>query len=164
MIRGALSLVVAMTSDRVIGRGGDLPGHLPEDLKRFRRITTGHAIIMGRRTHASSGRALPNRRNIVVTRQSDAAFEGCEVAHGFEDAVALARTSDEAPRVIGGASLYRAALPHATRLYVTEVHLDVTGDTHFPPFDRTDWREVEREEGDRVTYHVYDRVGAAPGL
>ena len=98
-----LALVVAMTPDRVIGLNGDMPWHIPEDLKHFRRVTMGHAIIMGRKTHESIGRPLPRRRNIVITRNPDVEFPGCEVAHSLEAAIEMARAGgDDEPR-IGGA-------------------------------------------------------------
>ena len=152
-----LVIVVAMANHRVIGAGGTLPWHIPEDLKHFRRITTGHAIIMGRKTHQSIGRALPDRRNIVITSDPSLVAPGCEVAASFEDAVTMARRSDDSPRVVGGAKVYAAALPLATELRLTEVHRDVDGDTLFPPLDETEWTEAERVEGDGVTYRTLRR-------
>ena len=152
-----LAMVVAMTADRVIGKDGGMPWHIPEDLKHFRRVTMGHAIIMGRKTHESIGRALPRRRNIVITRQRDAAFEGCDVAHSIEDAIAMARAGgDDEPRIVGGGVIYEAALPLATKLYVSEVDLDVEGDTHFPPFDPDQWTETERRTGEGVVYRTLE--------
>lgn len=152
-----LAMVVAMTADRVIGKDGGMPWHIPEDLKHFRRVTMGHAIIMGRKTHESIGRALPRRRNIVITRQRDAAFEGCDVAHSIEDAIAMARAGgDDEPRIVGGGVIYELALPLATKLYVSEVALDVDGDTHFPPFDPEQWTETERRAGDGVVYRTLE--------
>ncbi|MEC9389748.1 MAG: dihydrofolate reductase [Myxococcota bacterium] len=152
-----LAMVVAMTADRVIGKDGGMPWHIPEDLKHFRRVTMGHAIIMGRKTHESIGRALPRRRNIVITRQRDAAFEGCDVAHSIEDAIAMARAGgDDEPRIVGGGVIYELALPLATKLYVSEVALDVDGDTHFPPFDPEQWTETERRAGEGVVYRTLE--------
>ena len=154
-----LALVVAMTSDRVIGLNGDMPWHIPEDLKHFRRVTVGHAIIMGRKTHESIGRPLPKRRNIVVTRNVDAHFEGCDVANSLSDAIRHARQGgDEEPRVVGGGAIYELALPLATKLFLTEVDLDVEGDTFFPPYDPKAWREVDRREGEGVTYRTLERI------
>lgn len=152
-----LAMVVAMTADRVIGKDGGMPWHIPEDLKHFRRVTMGHAIIMGRKTHESIGRALPRRRNIVITRQRDAVFEGCDVAHSIEDAIAMARAGgDDEPRIVGGGVIYELALPLATKLYVSEVALDVDGDTHFPPFDPEQWTETERRAGEGVVYRTLE--------
>lgn len=142
--RAPLALVVAMARNRGIGLDGKLPWHLPEDLKRFKALTLGHALIMGRKTHQSIGRPLPGRRNIVVTR-SGAAFPGCETAGDLLAAMALARTTDPEPMVIGGADLYGQALPCATRLFLTEVDRDVEADTYFPELVWNEWDEVRRE-------------------
>ena len=153
-----LAIVVAMTSDRVIGLDGDMPWHIPEDLKHFRRVTVGHAIIMGRKTHESIGRPLPKRQNIVVTRNSEAAFEGCDVAHSLSEAIGMARRAgDDEPRIVGGGAIYALALPLATRMFLTEVDLDVSGDTFFPAYDPMEWREVDRREGEGVTYRTLER-------
>lgn len=141
-----LALVVAVSDRGVIGKGGELPWRLPEDLRHFKATTMGHAIIMGRKTHASIGRPLPGRRNIVVSRTADA-FDGCELARSLEEAIALARTTDPEPRIIGGATLYDEALPLATKIFLTEVHLEVEGDTFFH-LDRAGWRETSRRAAD----------------
>ena len=119
----------------------------------------GHAIIMGRKTHESIGRALPKRRNIVITRQLGVQFEGCDVAHGLQEAIEMARDGgDDEPRVVGGGAIYDLALPFATKLFLSEVALDVEGDTFFPPFDPSVWREVDKREGEGVTYKTLERV------
>lgn len=141
-----LALVVAIGDRGVIGKDGALPWRLPEDMRHFKAMTMGHAIIMGRKTHASIGRPLKGRRNIVVSRTADG-FEGCEKALSLEQAIALARTTDEEPRIIGGASIYEAALPLATRIFLTEVHRQVEGDAFFH-LDRAGWRETERRAGE----------------
>lgn len=150
-----ISLVVAMDRTRAIGAGGTLPWHLPADLRHFRDITMGKPIIMGRRTHDSIGRALPGRRNIVVTRNRDWPVpKGCEAAHSLEEALTLAGDAAEV-MVIGGAALYRCALPLAQRIYLTEVHTEVGGDVHFPPLDPQEWREsarVQRAADERNPY------------
>lgn len=138
-----LGLIVAMTDERVIGRDGDLPWRIKEDLVHFRRTTTGHAIIMGRKTHESIGRPLPKRRNIVMTRDASASFEGCDAVTSFDAALALV-PDDSMPMVIGGATIYELALPRATHLFITEVHREVHGDTFFPAFDPDEWTELER--------------------
>jgi dihydrofolate reductase len=144
-----LGIVVAMARGGVIGRGNDLPWHVPEDLKHFRRLTTGHAILMGRRTHESIGRPLPQRRNIVISRQPDLRIDGCEVVGSLEEAITLARDGgDSMPMVIGGAAIYRAALPLATQLHITEIDRDVEGDVFFPALDRSAFEEVERHPGE----------------
>ena len=133
-----LSLIVAMTPDGLIGSGGVVPWRLPDDLRRFKRLTTGHAVIMGRKTHESIGRALPNRRNIVVTRGTTAFAPGIERASSLSEALAAARQFDDSPFVIGGAEIYALALPLASNLEVTivspprETLPDSAGATFFP--------------------------------
>ncbi len=142
----ALAIIVAVARNGVIGNDNRLPWHLPEDLKRFRALTTGHAIIMGRRTWESIGRALPERQNIVVTRQPGYAAAGADVA-GSLDAALAAVTLPGPAFCIGGGELYREALPRATTLHVTEIHQSVPGDASFPPVDRGAWRETARTPG-----------------
>lgn len=140
-----LSLMVAAGRDNAIGRDGGMPWHLPGDLAHFKQVTMGKPIVMGRRTHEAIGRALPGRRNLVVTRNRNYAAPGCEVVHSLDEA--LARTADAAEVVvIGGEQLYREALPRATRIYLTRIEAEFPGaDTFFPALDRNDWREVARE-------------------
>ena len=158
-MRTPLALVVAMTPDRVIGLNGDLPWHIPEDLKHFRRVTMGHAIIMGRVTHESIGRPLPGRQNIVITRQGGAHFDGCQVAGSLDEALKLAREAgDDEPRVVGGGAIYALALPLATKLFLSEVDMDVSGDTYFPEIDPGEWTEVDRREGQGVVYRTMERT------
>jgi dihydrofolate reductase len=143
-----LTIIVAVADNGVIGLGGKLPWKIPEDLRFFKSATMGHAIIMGRRTWDEVGRPLPGRRNIVISRTPGLTLEGAEVAPSLDDALALARRTDAEPFVIGGAAIYAAALPRATKILLTEVHRDVDGDTRFPPFDRTAWRETARRKGE----------------
>jgi dihydrofolate reductase len=139
-----LNLIVARARNGVIGRDGELPWRLREDLAHFKRTTMGHPIVMGRKTWESIGRPLPGRRNIVVTRSADYAAEGAEVAGSLE--AALARCAGAAEIfVIGGAELYAQALATAQRLIVTEIDADFEGDVHFPAPDRDTWRETARE-------------------
>ncbi len=153
-----LAMIVAVAKNGVIGVGNALPWRYPEDMKHFRTLTTGHAVISGRKTYESIGKPLPNRRNIVVTRQEGLALEGCEVARDLASAIALARDTDPCPFVIGGAQLYRAALPLTTVLYVTEIDREVEGDVHFPPFP-PDLEVVERRAGETpgLTFVTYRR-------
>jgi dihydrofolate reductase len=137
-----VSLIAAMDDDGVIGVDNRLPWHLPADLRRFRRLTLGKPVLMGRRTYESIGVPLPERDNIVVTRDTAYRADGCRVAHSVEEALALAEPSEEA-MVIGGASLYRQTLPRAQRLYLTLVHHRFRGDTFFPAFAAAEWRETE---------------------
>jgi dihydrofolate reductase len=150
-------MIVAVARNGVIGKAGDLPWHISEDLKHFKQCTSGHAIIMGRKTHESIGRRLPQRRNIVVTR-GGAPFAGCETAGSLDEAIALARTTDPCPFVIGGASLYLEALPIATELHLTTIDQDVEGDAFFPT-ELPDFEEVECRTGETegVTFRLLRR-------
>jgi dihydrofolate reductase len=142
--RAPLAMVAGMTKARVIGRAGGIPWHEPEDMKHFRRVTKGHAIIMGRTTYDSIGKALPDRRNIVITRNRELHIPGCEVVASLAHAIDLAREHDQEPRVIGGAQIYAAALPLATRLFLTYLEAEHAGDVYFPELDASDWIEEER--------------------
>jgi dihydrofolate reductase len=142
-----IAQVVAMSRNRVIGRDNALPWHAPEDLKRFKRLTTGRPVIMGRKTFASIGRPLPKRLNIVVTRDRDFQAEGVVRAFTIEEALRLAEESmlgDEA-MVIGGAQIFELVMPMTQTIHLTEIELDVDGDTFFPELDPRAWRETARE-------------------
>jgi dihydrofolate reductase len=154
-----LAIIAAVARNGVIGRNGELPWRLPEDLRHFKRTTSGHAVIMGRKTHESIGFALPKRLNIVVTRQAGFDAPGCSVVHSMEEALALAWESDEEPFVIGGAGLYAAAVPLATRLVITEVQVEVEGDTFFPPVDFDLFDEVERRDAQGMSFVTWERSG-----
>lgn len=157
-MRLPLAIVVAMNRSRVIGVNGELPWHIPEDLRHFRRVTMGHAILMGRTTHESIGRALPGRTNVVITRQKGVHFEGCQVANSIEEAIEIARSGgDDEPRIIGGGTIYERALEMATKLFITEVDLVVEGDTFFPQIDWSEWTDVASREGDGVVYRTLER-------
>ena len=159
--RAPLALVAAVSPDRIIGREGGLPWHLPEDLKYFKHLTTGHAVIMGRRTWDEVGRPLPQRRNLVVSRRPGLTLEGAEVFDRLDAAIAAARGTDALPMVIGGGAIYRLALPLATRIYLTEVPLQVQGDTTFPELDPAEWQETSRREGETpgLVFRVLERRG-----
>jgi dihydrofolate reductase len=156
--RPALTLVAAVAKNGVIGRAGQLPWDLPEDRAHFHRVTLGHAVIMGRRTWDESGVALAGRRNIVVSRSGEVSGHGREVVASLAEAITLARASDSEPMVIGGAEIFRLALPFAARLILTEVALDPEGDTLFPAFDRSQWKVVDSRPGDRAVYVTYERT------
>ena len=140
-----IAIIVAMDSNRVIGNANRLPWHLPADLAHFRAITMGKPILMGRRTHESIGRPLPGRDNIVISRNRNYTAEGCTVVHSLEEAVQAAAGHDEI-MIIGGAELYRQALPQADVLYLTRVEGAFEGDAFFPELDDSAWREVQRSE------------------
>jgi dihydrofolate reductase len=139
-----LSAIVAMASNRCIGKDNTLPWRLPADLKRFKQLTMGHTLLMGRKTYESIGRPLPGRTTVVVTRQRDYAPEGVRVAHSLEQALELARGDDEA-FIAGGADLYRQALERVRRLYLTRIDRDYPGDTFFPEVELSGWRLVTEE-------------------
>jgi dihydrofolate reductase len=149
-----ISLVAAVADTGVIGRDGDLPWRLPADLKHFKKLTRGHTIVMGRRTFESIGRPLPERRNIVVTRQTDSAQPGVEVVHSLEDAIELSRGESEV-FVIGGRAIYEAALPLANRLYLTRVHGQIEGDVYFPTWQSADWQLIDQHSQPDDKAHAY---------
>ena len=153
-----ISLVVAMAKNRVIGSQNKLPWSIPEDLKRFREITLGHPIIMGRKTYESIGRPLPKRTNIVVTRDVSARFEGCHAALSLDEAIEKAHHEDIPGRdevmVIGGGEIYKQALPLADRIYLTLIGHEVQGEAYFPEFQWADYREISREH--RTDPFAYD--------
>ena len=142
-----ISIIVAIAENGVIGDKNALLWNIKEDMRRFRTTTTGHPVIMGRKTFESIGRPLPKRTNVVITR-GDASFEGCEVAHSLEEAIAMFPAEEEI-FIIGGAQIYAQALPLADRLYLTIVHSDYEGDTSFPEINYSEWREVSRQEFER---------------
>jgi dihydrofolate reductase len=149
-----LSIVVAMARNRVIGAGGGIPWHLPEELKRFKRLTLGHHIIMGRKTWESIGRLLPGRTTVIVTRQRGYRVPGAKLAHSLDEAIAACGPDDEI-FVIGGAELYAQALGRAGRLYLTTVNAEVPGDTLMPEVAAGDWREVSAESFPADERHPY---------
>lgn len=143
-----ISVIVAVARDGVIGNDNGLIWHISEDLRRFKALTTGHPVVMGRKTFESIGRPLPNRTNVVVTRRTDYRPEGCLVAGSLEDAVGRFDPSEEV-FIIGGAQIYAQAMPLADRLYLTEVEADYCGDTRFPDWDRSLWTLLGEERFDR---------------
>ncbi len=139
-----LSILVAMAQNRTIGINNTLPWHIPEDLKRFKALTMGHHMIMGRKTFDSIGKPLPGRTTVIVTRNRELKIAGCVIAHTLEEAIAACAGDDEI-FIIGGAELFSSALLLADRLYLTEIKQDVDGDVFFPTFDKSMWVEVGRE-------------------
>ena len=158
-----LSCIVAVSENGVIGRKNELPWKLSADLRRFKQLTTGHAIIMGRKTFDSIGRPLPNRTSIVMTRDLGYESPGVVVVHSFDQAVAACQDQQEA-FVIGGEAVFREALPQARRLYLTRVHKNVEGDAYFPEAEFAGWKLLQQErhsEDDKndypFTFCVYER-------
>ncbi len=148
-----ISIIVAVAENGVIGDRNTLLWHISEDLRRFKRLTTGHPVVMGRKTCESLGRPLPNRRNVVITR-SETEIAGCEVVHSLDEALALF-PADEEVFVIGGAQIYAEALPIADRFYLTRVHRDYEGDTRFPDWNPAEWRLVASERFEHGTEYPY---------
>jgi dihydrofolate reductase len=168
--RPEIVLIAAVGENDVIGSDGDMPWKLSTDLKRFKRLTLGHPVVMGRKTFESIGRPLPGRRNIVVTRDAGWAHEGVARAGSLDEAFALAgETAGDAVMVIGGGTIYAAALPMADRLEITRVHAAPAGDTLFPKIDPQLWQQVARETPPRgekdtadVTFLTFRRCTQAP--
>ncbi len=140
----AITIIVAKSNNGIIGKDGDLPWRLPEDLKRFKRLTTGNIVVMGRKTYDSIGRPLPNRKNIVISRNMSLKIEGVDVEHDLVDV--LKRNQEENVYVIGGGQIYVEALPFSEKLEVTEVDVELVGDTSFPEIDSSQWKEIFREK------------------
>ena len=155
-----VTLVAAIARNGVIGVDGGLPWHLPDDLRRFKELTLGHVLVMGRKTYESIGHPLPGRTTIVVTRSPswDSAAAEVRVAGSVSDAIEAAAALDDEVFVVGGAQVYAAALPLADRLELTWVDAEPEGDTTFPELDGRDWLQVRREEADGAAYATYERV------
>lgn len=142
-----MTLIVAMAQNRVIGAAGRLPWRLPADLRRFKALTMGYPLLMGRKTHESIGRPLPGRTNIVLTRTAGYSADGCFVVHSIDEALSRARPAKEL-FIIGGASLYANLLACADRIHLTLIHHDYSGDVEFPEFDVGNWTTSERQDVD----------------
>lgn len=162
--RARLSLIVAMDRNGLIGAGGDLPWRLPADLQHFRRTTWGHPILMGRVTHESIGRPLPGRDNLVLSRRADYRADGCQTYTDL-DRVLSARADAGEIFVIGGAELYRLALPLAERLYLTRIDAEFEGDTWFPAWNPAEWRLLDSQHRPAdsanpwpLKFEIYQRV------
>jgi dihydrofolate reductase len=165
-----MSLIAALATNNVIGRNNQVPWCLRTDLRRFKTLTMGHRLIMGRKTYDSVGRPLPGRTNVVITRRADWAAEGVTVAHSLEEALHLAANAGESEAFIaGGAEIYELAIHRADRMYLTRVHAEVEGDTWFPEFDDvTEWKLVDAEHCDAdekndhpFSFLTYDRAAPA---
>ena len=157
-----VSVIVAVAENGVIGDKNTLLWHISEDLRNFKRVTSGHPVVMGRKTYDSLGRPLPNRTNVVITRQN-IEIDGCEVVHSLEEALSKFSAEEEV-FVIGGAQIYAEALPIADRFYLTRVHHAYEGDTSFPAWNENEWSLVESERFERgekyeypFTIEIYDR-------
>jgi dihydrofolate reductase len=161
-----LSIIVAVAEDGVIGRDNDLPWYLPADLKRFKQLTMGHHLLMGRKTFEAIGRALPGRTTVVISRGRPSLPEEVQLAGSLEEALTLAaQADDDEAFVAGGAQIYHLALPRADRLYLTQIHAAFEGDTRFPELVESEWQLVSREDHEpdgkneySYSFLVYDRV------
>lgn len=152
-----ISLLLAMDKNHVIGYQNDMPWHLPKDLKFFRETTTGHTVIMGRKTYESIGKPLPNRKNIVLTRSETNFPEGVEVMNDIEAIYELnAQQPDEEIFIIGGGKIYEQVMPHADRMYITEIDAAFDGDTFFPKFSEKEWTLTNKVKGEKNEKNPYD--------
>jgi len=149
-----LSMIVAASENNVIGKDNQLLWRLPDDLKHFKRTTQGHHVIAGRKTFESQGRPLPNRTNIVITRNKDYKAEGCVLVHSLEDALSQV-TNDDEPFIIGGEGIYRLAMDKVDRIYLTRVHGTFDGDTCFPELSEEDWKVVDEQYHETDERHEY---------
>lgn len=151
-----ISLMWAMDNNRVIGYNNQLPWHLPEDLKFFKRTTMGHPIAMGRKTWDSIGRPLPGRENIVITRNPEFTCEGCTVLNTIDDLLEYSLQKDEEIFVIGGAEIFKLILPDADKLYLTRIYDEFEGDTFFPELNMEEWSLLSKEKGIKDEKNPYD--------
>jgi dihydrofolate reductase len=152
-----LSIIVAVAENHVIGRDNQLIWHLPKDLKQFKNLTTGHPIIMGRKTFESIGKPLPNRTSIIISRNTNFAVEGCIVVNSLENAILEAqKIESEEAFIIGGAEIYKIAMPISDKIYLTRVYHNFEGDTFFPEIDLNNWQETKREMNEVDDKHLYE--------
>lgn len=151
-----ISLIWAMDDNRVIGKNNQLPWHLPEDLKFFKKTTIGHPIAMGRKTHDSIGRSLPGRENIIITRNKDYSSDGCTVLSSVEELIQYSKDQNKEIFVIGGAEIFKAVFPFADRLYITKIYHTFEGDTYFPEIDMDQWNLEFNEPGIKDEKNPYD--------
>lgn len=157
-----ISLILAMDKNNLIGNKGKLPWHIPEDLAYFKKITTGHTVIMGRKTFESIGKILPERENIVITRKKDFNADGCIVVHSVEEVLNL--INDKEAFVIGGGEVYELFLPYVERLYITKIEAEFEGDTYFKKFNKKEWKLISKTRGRKnknipfkYSFLVYER-------
>ncbi len=151
-----LSLIAAMSKNNVIGKDNKLLWNMPEDMKHFKKLTTGNTVIMGRKTYESMGKPLPNRRNLIVTRQDGYYAEGCQIFHTLQEAIDDC-IGEEESFIIGGAEIYLQSLPAADRLYLTRIDKEFEGDTRFPDFSLSEWRLTKyiRHHADEKNPYAY---------
>lgn len=156
-----ISLIAAMASNRVIGNRGYTPWRIPGDLRRFRNITIGHTLIMGRKTYESIGHSLPRRTNIILTRQTDYNAPGCIIARDLRSAIEICPKDENEVFICGGGQLYKEALPIADRIYLSTVHREIPGDVYFPEFSLTEFKKKKSEYVEDIipyTFSLYERI------
>ena len=152
-----ISFVAAMGKNKVIGKNNSLPWTMPADMKRFKELTMNKPIIMGRKTYESIGKPLPKRTNIIITRDENYEAEGCIVAHSVEEALNVAKNSEEV-MVIGGSQIYKLFFPMANKIYLTIIEHDFEGDAYFPKYDVIEWKETDYEEHEKDAENPYDYI------
>ena len=150
-----ITLIAAAAENNALGKDNDLLWHLPEDFKRFKQITSGHYIIMGRKTFESFPKPLPNRTHIIITRQKEYLADGCLVVHSLEEALEISPQNEEV-FIIGGAQIYKQALPFADKIDLTRVHIELDADAFFPEFNTSEWNLVFSEKHFKDEKHQYD--------
>jgi dihydrofolate reductase len=155
--------VAAYAENRVIGDRGRIPWRIPDDFAHFKAETLGHTLVMGRRTYESIGRPLPGRRTIVITRDPAWSADGVDVVHSLDDALALAATLPGDTVIAGGTQIYEQAMPVFTHQVLTEIHLTVDGDAHYPEFDLSEWQETRRVSRDDLDWVWWERISPPPG-
>jgi len=155
-----ISIIVATAKNGVIGKNGEIPWYLPDDFKHFAKITRGHTVIMGRKTHESIlkrlGHPLPDRKSVVITSQENYMAPGCIVVKSTDDAIKMFSTSTEEVFVIGGGEIYKQFLPFADKLYITEVEIDCEGDISFPQYNKEDWKQTSSEHHGKDEKHKHE--------
>ena len=149
-----ISLIAAIGKNNVIGKDNSLPWKLPEDMKRFKELTSGKPVIMGRKTFESIGKPLPNRKNIIITRDKNYRAKNCIVVHSVEGALKAAKGNEEV-MIIGGEQIFKLFLPIANRMYLTFIDEDFEGDAYFPDYNKNEWKEVKREEHENDYKYVF---------
>lgn len=152
-----ISIIAAMDNDRVIGKNNELPWRLPKELQYVKKVTLGKPIVMGRKNFESIGRPLPGRTNIVLTRDKDLAYYGCEMANSIEDVLRMCEGEEEV-FIFGGEEIYKMFLPFTNKLYLTKINYSFDGDTFFPKINEVEWLEKNREKGIKDTENPYDYV------
>lgn len=151
-----ISIAVAVGENYAIGKNNELLWHMPADLKFFKQTTSGHTVIMGRKTFDSVGKPLPNRRNVVITRDTELKIEGAEVVNSLDKALEITKTEEKPVFIVGGAEIYRQALPRTDKLYLTTIHHHFDADTFFPEIDRNEWKVISTETHKADEKNKYD--------